>query len=239
MHHGCASISPCTIADYKIATYNKAYGNPPHPAGMAATATVLLPVPEHWDLHQHAKSTHLQHGHATVGATQRLLATKFWHPESTLAVQQMLAERPSCQLMKPPDPALPNLVPIIPPPPLIRWAIDHTFWNGSVLLAMVEYATGWIEAIVAPNKEWEHTLLLLTFVQHRFDASRELVSDRANKFSGDTATNWQRIHGTRMLPTSSMRPRGHGKVEKINGNLKKITVRKNKNHPATSLPELL
>jgi hypothetical protein len=149
---------------HKIAIYNKAYGDPPHPAGMAAIATVLLPVPEHWDLHQHAKSTHLQHGHATVGATQRLLATKFWHPESTLVVQQVLAECPSCQLMKPSDPALPNLVSIIPPPPLTRWAIDHTFWNGSVLLVMVEYATGWVEAIVAPSKEWEHILPLLISV---------------------------------------------------------------------------
>jgi hypothetical protein len=127
---------------YKIAIYNKAYGDPPYSAGMAATATVLLPVPEHWDLHQHAKSIHLQHDHATVGATQRLLVTKFWHPESTLAVQQVLAECPSCQLMKPLDPAFPNLVPIIPPSPFIRWVIDHTFWNGSVLLIMVEYATG-------------------------------------------------------------------------------------------------
>jgi hypothetical protein len=138
---------------HKIAIYNKAYGDPPHSAGMAATATVLLPVPEHWDLHQHAKSIHLQHGHATVGATQRLLATKFWHSESILAVQQMLAKCPNCQLMKPPNPALPNLVPIIPPPPLTRWAIDHTFWNGSVLLVMVEYATGWVKTIVAPNKK--------------------------------------------------------------------------------------
>jgi hypothetical protein len=42
-----------------------------------------------------------------------------------------------------------------------------------------------------------------------------------------------------MLPTSSMRPRGNGKVKKINGNLKKIAVRKNRNYSATSLPELL
>jgi hypothetical protein len=175
---------------HKIATYNRAYDDPPHSAGMAATATVLLPVPEHWDLHHHAKSIYLQYGHATVGATQRLLAIKFWHSESTLAVQQMLAECPSCQLMKPPDLAFPNLVSIIPPPPLTRWAIDHTFWNGSVLLVMVEYATGWVKAIVAPSKKWKHILLLLTSVQHRFGALRKLVSDKANKFSGNIATNW-------------------------------------------------
>jgi hypothetical protein len=32
---------------HKIAIYNKAYGNPPYSASMAATATVLLPVPKH------------------------------------------------------------------------------------------------------------------------------------------------------------------------------------------------
>jgi hypothetical protein len=32
---------------YKIAIYNKAYGNPPYSVGIVATATVLLPVPEH------------------------------------------------------------------------------------------------------------------------------------------------------------------------------------------------
>jgi hypothetical protein len=42
-----------------------------------------------------------------------------------------------------------------------------------------------------------------------------------------------------MLPTSLMRPRDNGKIEKINGNLKKIVVRENRNHSATSLPELL
>jgi hypothetical protein len=42
-----------------------------------------------------------------------------------------------------------------------------------------------------------------------------------------------------MLPTSSMRLRGNGKVKKVNGDLKKIAVRENRNHPAISLPELL
>jgi hypothetical protein len=174
---------------YKIVTYNRVHDDPPHPAGMATTATLLLPIPEHWDLHHHAKNTHQQHGHATAGTTQRLLATKFWHPESTLAMQQMLAKCPSCQLMKPPDPALPNLVPIIPPPPLTRWAINHTFWNGSVILVIIKYAIGWIEASVVPSKKWKHTLPLLTSVQHHFNAPRKLVSDNANKFSDNHASD--------------------------------------------------
>jgi hypothetical protein len=146
---------------------------------------------------------------------------------------------PSCQLMKPSDPALPNLILIIPPSLFTRWAINYTFWNGSVVLVMVKYAISWIEAFVVPSKKWKHTLPLFTFVQHRFGASRKLVSDNANEFNGNHDSDWQRNYGTQMLPTSFMRSRGNGKIEKINNNLKKITVRKNKNHSAISLPELL
>jgi hypothetical protein len=36
-----------------------------------------------------------------------------------------------------------------------------------------------------------------------------------------------------------MQPRDNGKIKKVNGNLKKIIIRENKDHPAISLPELL
>jgi predicted GTPase len=36
-----------------------------------------------------------------------------------------------------------------------------------------------------------------------------------------------------------MQPRGNGKIKKVTDDLKKIIVRKNRNHPATSLPKLL
>jgi hypothetical protein len=181
---------------HKIVTYNRVHNDPPYPVGMAITATLLLPVPEHWDLYHHAKNTYQQYGHATAGTTQRLLATKFWHPESTLAVQQMLAECPSCQFMKPPDPALPNLVSIIPPPLFTRWVINYTFWEGSVIVVMIEYATSWVKASVIPSKKWKHILLLLIFVQHYFNALRKLVNDNANKFSGNHTSDWQRNYGT-------------------------------------------
>jgi hypothetical protein len=55
---------------------------------------------------------------------------------------------------------------------------------------MVKYAINWIKAIIALSKKWEHILLLLIFVQYRFGALRKLVSDKANKFSGNIAINW-------------------------------------------------
>lgn len=48
--------------------------------------------------------------------------------------------------MRRPDPTLPDLQPILSPPPLTRWAIDFTGFNGVNLLVAVEYATGWVEA---------------------------------------------------------------------------------------------
>jgi hypothetical protein len=77
--------------------------------------------------------------------------------------------------MKRPDAILLNLVPIKPPPPLTRWAIDHTFWEKTPILVMVEYATSWVEADFVPSKQWEYTLLMLTRVQNRFGSLYKLT----------------------------------------------------------------
>lgn len=55
-----------------------------------------------------------------MGVTLRQLLTNYWHPEITLVARQILAECSQCQLMQRPDPSLPDLYPILPPPPLTR-----------------------------------------------------------------------------------------------------------------------
>jgi hypothetical protein len=65
----------------------------------------------------------------------------------------MIMECIKYQLMKKPDPIFGTLTPTIPPQPLIRWAIDHTFWGGSIILVIVEYATNWVKAAMVPSRE--------------------------------------------------------------------------------------
>jgi hypothetical protein len=58
-------------------------------------------------------------------------------------------------------------------------------------------------------------------------------------FSGNTAKGWHLTHGTKVWPTTPIRPRGNGKVEKTNGSLKRIALRKQHTNPAKNLPDLI
>jgi hypothetical protein len=186
---------------YMVAKHSRDPGDPLHSGGLFSQATMLLQIPEYGELQQQARNAHYSLGHGSAGAMQRRLTTMYWHSELVLAVQQAVAECPQCQLMKRPDLILPNLLPIRPPPPMTRWAIDHTFWKGLPILVIVEYITSWVEAEFVPSKAWPHTLPMLTKVQNRFGSPRKLINNNAPKFSDDTAKSWHKKHGTRILFT--------------------------------------
>ncbi|KAF2963513.1 hypothetical protein GQX73_g10057 [Xylaria multiplex] len=158
-----------------------------HEVGTAHQAMALLEVLDIPDLLAMVKKTHLDFGHATVGTLLREVSKRCWHPEITLLAQQVVAECPKCQLMKPPLNKLPDLQPIIPPPPLTRWAMDHTSLTASAvavnLLVCVEYATAWVEAEVVPDAGFEATKPLLTRIGETFGYPKEWICDNAGAFT--------------------------------------------------------
>lgn len=210
---------------HKIVTYVRVPGDPPHPEGLALQSTALLEVPEFEDLLKQARRIHKEHGHATVGVCMREAAYQYWHPELALAAQQACVECPQCQLMKKPDSALPDLQPTVPPQPLTRWAIDFTAFNDIPILVAVEYATGWVEVDVTTDMTFASTLPLLNRICHRFGAPREWISDNASCFKGREAQAYHAKHGSQVFNITPSRPRGNGKVEKMNGLLKAIMTR--------------
>jgi hypothetical protein len=134
---------------------------------------------------------------------------------------------------------LPNLVPIKPPPPLTRWAINHIFWEGSPILVMVEYATRWVKATFVPSKRWKHTLPMLISVQNCFGSFYKLINNNADEFSGLIAKGWHQQYGTSVHPITPARPRGNGKMEQVNGHIKATMTRMHLAHPEIPLPDLL
>ncbi|CAJ2504192.1 Uu.00g115860.m01.CDS01 [Anthostomella pinea] len=151
---------------------------------------------------------------------ERELLKQYWHPGLTLIAQQATIECPHCQLMKRPDPSLPNLQPIRPPPLLTRWAIDHTFFDGIPILVAIEYATGWIEADVVTSAGFEHARPSMEKICNTFGSPSEWISDNAQACTGKEAKQWHKDHGSVVKPTTPARPRGNGKVEQANGNIK-------------------
>jgi len=220
---------------HKLVKYNRMPGDPPHPEGTSTNSTVLLQIPQYDELCRVARKTHFDFGHATVGSTTRQVAYRYWHPELVLAAQQAVAECPECQLMKKPDPALPDLNPITPPAPLTRWAIDFTTVGGVPILVAVEYATGWVEAEVTPDMTFNSTIPLMTRIVDTFGAPREWISDNAGCFTGEQASAWHRQHGSKVLPVTPARPRANGKVEKVNGDLKHTIVREWNTNPTRAI----
>jgi hypothetical protein len=138
---------------YKTRNCSRDSGDPSHAGGMANKATILLQIPEFQELSHLAKFVHYEFNHATAGTIQRQFSFKYWHFKIMLAVQQIIVEYIKYQLMKKPDPIFGTLTPTIPLQPLIKWAFDYTFWGGSIILVMVEYATNWVKAAIIPSRK--------------------------------------------------------------------------------------
>jgi hypothetical protein len=141
--------------------------------------------------------------------------------------------------MKRPDFILPNLASIKPSPPIIRWAIDYTFWESMPILVIIEYVISWVKTKFVNSKKWHNTILMLTRIQNCFGLLRKLISDKAPEFNEKTAEKWHRKHGTRMLPIIPYRPRGNGKIEQMNDVLKSIISRISLTDSGFPLPDLL
>ncbi|KAI1004419.1 hypothetical protein K3495_g3793 [Podosphaera aphanis] len=214
-----------TVFDNKLHLIRKnrmhSVGDPPGPAGVAT----LLEVLEYEDLVSTVTRVHEDQGHASIGTTMREAERKFWHPELTLAAHEAIVNCQSCQLMKPPDPALGNLTPIKPTPPLTRWGIDHTQIGSQILLHAIEYATGWLESRLVPNADFVNTIPLLMYIIHTFGTPRQVISDNARCFTGSEARLFQSAHNLVFTQSTPIRPRSNGRVEQANGILKAILTR--------------
>ncbi|KAI0995043.1 hypothetical protein K3495_g13137 [Podosphaera aphanis] len=193
-------------------------GDPPAPQG----AVFLQEVPNYNDLVNIITSIHEAQGHATIGTTSRHVLERYWHPELLLAAHEAVRTCKSCQLMKPPDPTLPDLQPLLPAPPLTRWGIDHTQLGSYYILNAIEYSTGWLESRFVNTTNFDDTIPLLSYIISVFGAPREIISDNAGCFMGTAATNFKSRHKIISRPITPSRPRGNGKVEQANGVLKGI-----------------
>ena len=210
-------------------------GDPPQPIG----SIICLEVLEYEDLISKMKKLHEDQGHSSVGTTLRKADQRYWHPELTLAIYEVIRTCRSCQLMRPPDQSLGNLRPIQPPPPLTRWGIDHTYVGSEILLNAVEYATGWIESRIVPSADFKCTVPLLLYIFQTFGTPKQIISDNANCFLGIEAQEFQRKHKFTMSHTTPNRPQSNGKVEQVNGILKGILVRSILDNPSIPLPTAL
>ncbi|KAI0994514.1 hypothetical protein K3495_g13668, partial [Podosphaera aphanis] len=210
-------------------------GDPPNPTGIAT----LLEVLEYEELVSTVSRIHEDQGHASIGTTLREAERRFWHPELTLAAHEAIVNCHSCQLMKPPDPLLGNLIPIKPSPPLTRWGMDHTKIGPQILLHAIEYATGWLESRLVPSADFANTIPLLNYIINTFGTPRQIISDNALCFTGIEAQQFQLRNNLSFTQSTPIRPRSNGRVEQANGILKAILTRTLLDTPGLKLVDAL
>ena len=200
----------------------------------------LLRIPTYAELLVDASKIHRDQGHCSIGTVIRALDDMVWHPDLILAAQEAISSCPYCQLMKRPDPTPQHLTPISPPPPLQRWAIDHTGpIAGWQMLNAIEYVTGWAESTWVADTTSQTTVNQLERIRQRFGPMRELVSDNAGAFRGPETDAWRARHGVRLLPATPAHPRTNGRVERYNGIIKNILAKLALDDPTMSTLQLL
>lgn len=103
----------------------------------------------------------------------------------------------------------------------------------------MEYATGWLVSRVVPTTSFEHVGPLLEFIENTFGRPCKYVSDNHNAFVGKSASKWHASRGTIQINITPQRPRGNGKVEQANGELKYILNRLVFERPNSTYESLL
>ncbi len=168
-------------------------------------------------------------GHVSIGTIRRRMA-RYWHPQQELAYSEAYRTCQHCQLMQKHDPTPQGLTPIPPVPPLRRWAIDHTgpmtignAIRSEYLLNAVEYASDWAEGVWVPSTSSEYTIQFLEFLFDRFGKPAEIISDNAATLGSSAQLNaFLARNGVKLIKTTPYHPRTNGKVEQLNGRLKRL-----------------
>lgn len=107
------------------------------------------------------------------------------------------------------------------------------------ILVAIEYATGWTEVEQTKGQSFTDTKPLLEKICHTFGLPLEWISDNAVCFRCPDAMLWHEQHNSKLMPVTPLRPRGNGKVEKANGDIKRLLIREWEANPDTRNKGLL
>ena len=194
--------------------------------------TTLLRVLEHEAYLQHAKRTHVQAGHCSIGALQRLMSRNFWHPDDVLLTQEVIRDCPTCALSKRPAPAARLIAPLSPVPPFTRWGLDFCGPirlpssngpnNAQYLLNAIDYCTSWAVSRACASPTAEGVIDMYQHIRSTYGIPREIICDNGAAFIARTLQAVLQQDGVKCFHSTPYHPQTNGKVERFNGQLKAI-----------------
>ncbi|PIK39424.1 hypothetical protein BSL78_23736 [Apostichopus japonicus] len=111
--------------------------------------------------------------------------------------------------------------------------ISPTSKHGNrYILTLVDYATGFPEAVPLRNIDTERVAEALVDIFSRVGVPSEILTDRGSQFTSDVMKEVSRLLSLRQLTTTPYHPICNGLVEKFNGTLKRMLKRMCEERPS-------
>ena len=176
---------------------------------------------------------HEEVGHAGLHKTLARIQESYLWPGMRTSVRTYLEHCVHCKTLAPNRQENQRGRMPVPPQPFHTWGIDlvgpfpKTTNGNRFLLTCVDHLTGWAEAIPIPSKKNEKVWdALLTHVVSRYGLPSVIVSDNGGEFTATKFKEWMREVGIDHRLTSPYHPQTNGKVERFNGTIQKILLKK-------------
>ena len=197
---------------------------------------LLIKVDDEWRAYVPLKARlglvfkqHQDTGHIGARAVYDLLKTKYYWKTMEDDIYDMLKRCPDCQITDPRWPSEQSQRPLPVVPPFSRWALDYigplpeSPKGNKYILTGVDHFTKWPFAIPLPDKlpvsagrAIFHEILM------RFGRPDEILTDQGQEFGAKVLEQFMKLQKTRHIRTTPYHPRTNGKVESLNGLIKRM-----------------
>lgn len=162
-------------------------------------------------------------GHGGIVSTRVRLRSKVWWPGLDKDAEKICRSCHGCQLVGSPDPPEPMARTELPQGPWEDVGIDYLgpLPSGECVLAIVDYYSRYVEAVVTRSTTSQRTIELLEdiFARHGYPVS--MRSDNGPQFASKEFAEFCRINGVALLRTTPRWPQANGEIERQNRSLMK------------------
>lgn len=187
--------------------------------------TALVPMEPREATLSMRRAFHESQGHPTVGAIERAMKQRVWHPEYRLLCQEVVITCAECATRVPIVKLRQQFTPVPRKDPFVCWAIDfagpftHTGQKYNIC-CLIEYVSGFLLTSFTPSACSAFARSIVWILHSVFSAVRELGSDNGAAFIDADIDVFCRDMGIRQLTTPPEYPQRNGRVERTNGQLK-------------------
>ena len=185
------------------------------------------------------KRIHQAFGHLSASSVLDSVKCRYWWPRMTSDFREYSQSCAICQQTAVQQPSVisPSAIePVVMP--FTRWGIDFvqdlriTDQGNQHIITAMDYTTRYTVAEAVPDRTAKTAAKFLFRLMLRFGAPEEIITDRANVFTGDLLLEFLAIHDTVGLPSTPYHPNTNGLVERMHRVLGDLITKMSEGSPS-------